>query len=219
MRGATSGKLGIVSKENSNTFYVGSIGNLGHINDELIYLPFIKYIEQQLYDILKTEAKGTATPMVSIGMLEKFKLIIPKTKEQQKYLLDSKSPKSTTSSIFIPPENYDIIFNVSSPIYSIAYSGIIIEKTTQGWKISGYDTKDPFFTYFTPISSQNDPLISIGGVSENFLTWTANKFYGNGVIVKYGQTYFRSLRSHFHKVYTYIHTFFKATFKLIFFKT
>jgi restriction endonuclease S subunit len=88
MRGATSGKLGIVSKENSNTFYVGSIGNLGHINDELIYLPFIKYIEQQLYDILKTEAKGTATPMVSIGMLEKFKLIIPKTKEQQKYLFE-----------------------------------------------------------------------------------------------------------------------------------
>lgn len=88
MRGATSGKLGIVSKEYANCFYVGSIGNLGKINDEIIYRPFIKYIEQQLYEILKTEAKGTATPMVSIGMLAKFKLIIPKTKEQQKYLFE-----------------------------------------------------------------------------------------------------------------------------------
>jgi len=116
--------------------------------------------------------------------------------QQQKYVLDSKNPKSTTSSVFVPQENYDIIFNVSSPIYSVAYSGIIIEKTTRGWKISGYDTKDPFFTYFKPISSQSDPLIAVGGVSENFLSWTSNKFYGNGVIVKYGQTYFRSLRSH-----------------------
>ncbi len=88
MRGATSGKLGIVSSQFADCFYVGSIGNLGKINEKLIYRPFIKYIEQQLYDILKTEAKGTATPMVSIGMLEKFKLIIPKTKEQQEYLFE-----------------------------------------------------------------------------------------------------------------------------------
>ncbi len=88
MRGATSGKLGIVSKGYQGCFYVGSIGNLGKINDNLIYRPFVKYLEQQLFDILKTESKGTATPMVSIGMLEKFKLSIPKTKEQQKYLFE-----------------------------------------------------------------------------------------------------------------------------------
>jgi hypothetical protein len=36
--------------------------------------------------------------------------------QQQKYLLDSKNPAATTSGIFIPAENYDIIFNVSSPV-------------------------------------------------------------------------------------------------------
>jgi hypothetical protein len=37
---------------------------------------------------------------------------------QQKYLLDSKNPRSTTSSVFVPSENYNIIFNISSPISS-----------------------------------------------------------------------------------------------------
>ena len=88
MRGATSGKLGLVSKESEGCYYVGSIGNLGPINENLIYFPFLKYLEEQLFEILKTKSKGTATPMVSIGMLKEFKLLIPESKEQQKYLCD-----------------------------------------------------------------------------------------------------------------------------------
>ena len=60
-------------------------------------------------------------------------------KEQQKYLLDTKSPKSATSGIFIPPENYDIVFNVSSPVKSLTYSGVLLEKTEGGWIANGYD--------------------------------------------------------------------------------
>ncbi len=116
--------------------------------------------------------------------------------QQQKYILDSKNPSSTTSNIFIPQENYDIIFNVSSPIYSVAYSGVILEKTQQGWKLNGYDSKDPYFNYYQPVISQTDPLITVGGVSENFLNWAPNKFYGNGVIVRYNNNYYRSLKSH-----------------------
>jgi hypothetical protein len=58
---------------------------------------------------------------------------------QQRYLLDSKSPSSTSSSIFVPPENYDIVFNISSPIKNISYSGVILEKTQGGWIITGCD--------------------------------------------------------------------------------
>lgn len=115
---------------------------------------------------------------------------------QQKYLLDSKNPNSSTSNIFVPPENYDIIFNVSSPIFSLVYSGVILEKTTQGWKLQGYDNKNPYFNYFEALTSQSDPLISVGGVSESFLTWAEEKFYGNGVVVRYNNNYYRSLSSH-----------------------
>jgi Fe-S cluster assembly iron-binding protein IscA len=115
---------------------------------------------------------------------------------QQKYLLDSKNPNSSTSNIFIPQENYDIIFNVSSPIFSLVYSGVILEKTTQGWRLQGYDNKNPFFYYYEALTSQSDPIISVGGVSESFLNWSEEKFYGNGVVVKYNNNYYRSLSSH-----------------------
>jgi hypothetical protein len=115
---------------------------------------------------------------------------------QQKYVLDSKNPKASSSSIFVPVENYDIIFNVSSPFGTVAYSGILIEKTNRGWKLSGYDREKPIFYYYQPVQSQNDSLISVGGVSEDFVDWIPNQFYGNGIIARYQGFFYRSLKSH-----------------------
>ena len=116
--------------------------------------------------------------------------------EQQKYLLDSKNPSSSSSSIFVPVENYDIIFNVSSPIASVTYSGVILEKTDGGWIINGYDDIQPFFSYYQSMPNQGDPLISVGGVSENFLDWTQNKVYNNGSLVRNGNLFYRAIKTH-----------------------
>lgn len=116
--------------------------------------------------------------------------------EQQKYLLDSKSPKSTSSSVFIPQENYDIFFNVSVPISSISYSGVIFEKTAAGWRVTGYDSLTPYFNYFEAAPTQTDPLISVGGVSEAFAEWTSGKYYNNGQIVRNAGFYYRTISSH-----------------------
>ena len=117
-------------------------------------------------------------------------------KAQQKYLLDSKSPRSASSSIFVPAENYDIIFNVSSPIASVDYSGVILEKTNGGWVITGYDDIHPYFNYFEPVASQSDPIMSIGGVSESFVPWEAGKIFSNGQIAKYSNDFYRALQTH-----------------------
>ncbi len=115
---------------------------------------------------------------------------------EQKYLLDSKNPSSTSSSIYVPNENYDIIFNTSVPIKSIAYSGVLVEKLAEGWKIKGYDNQQPYFNYFKPIASSVDPLMSVGGVSADFLDWASDKLYGNGDIVRTQNTFYRALKSH-----------------------
>lgn len=115
---------------------------------------------------------------------------------QQKYLLDSKSPKASSSSVFIPPENYDIFFNVSVPIGSISYSGVILEKTNKGWRVTGYDSLTPYFSYFEAAPGQTDPLIAVGGVSEGFVDWASGKYYNNGQIVRDGGFYFRTITSH-----------------------
>ncbi len=117
-------------------------------------------------------------------------------KQQQKFLLDSKNPKSSSASIFIPQENYDIIFNVSSPIGSVTYSGVILEKSSGGWIVNGYDDILPYFPYFSPVPNQKDPLMSVGGVSDRFKNWTTDTTYNNGEIVRYNNNYYRALRTH-----------------------
>jgi hypothetical protein len=116
--------------------------------------------------------------------------------EQQKYLLDSKSPSATSSSIFVPAENYDIIFNISSPIASVTYSGVILEKTDMGWIVTGYDDINPFFSYYAAMPNQRDPLISVGGVSENFVDWTTNRTYSNGALIRNSNDFYRAIKTH-----------------------
>ena len=116
--------------------------------------------------------------------------------QQQRFLLDSKSPSASTASIYIPNENFDIIFNVGAPIANVSYSGVILEKTEGGWLISGYDDVHPYFNYYQSMPSQGDSLISVGGVSEPFLDWTPDKSYNNGTIVRYLSNFYRALRTH-----------------------
>jgi len=129
---------------------------------------------------------------------------------EQKYLLDSKNPSSTSSSIYVPNENYDIIFNVSSPIASLVYSGVLIEKLAEGWKVRGYDNQLSYFNYFEPIASSTDPLTSVGGVSAKFYDWAPDKLYSNGDIVRTQNVYYRALKSH-----TSTSTFDKALWKIL----
>ena len=117
--------------------------------------------------------------------------------QQQKYLLDSKNPSAKSASIFIPPENYDIIFNVSSPVTTISYSGVRLEKTGGGWIVAGYDDIHPYFNYHQPQASSKDPVISVGGLSEPFTNWVEEKNYNNGVLVRYQSNFYRALKTHF----------------------
>jgi hypothetical protein len=115
---------------------------------------------------------------------------------QQKYILDSKNPSASTSNIFLPQENYDINFNISSPISSPSYSALVIEKLASGFKLFGYDISEPYFKYFEAVKSANDPLLSVGGVSENFIDWEANKIFGNGTIIRVSDIFYRCIKSH-----------------------
>ena len=48
-------------------------------------------------------------------------------KDKINVLLDSRSP-TASGTVFLPQDNYDIFFNLSSPISSVVYSGVLVEK-------------------------------------------------------------------------------------------
>ena len=151
----------------------------------------VSYIKSKGIDVTLIEEKISNLDVSLSSRLSGFV-----DQNQQKYLLDSKSPNSTTSSVFVPPENYDIIFNISSPISFVSYSGVVLEKTEGGWIVTGYDDIQPYFNYFSVMPNQRDPLISVGGVSETFVDWAESKIFNNGTLVRHLNAFYRALRTH-----------------------
>jgi hypothetical protein len=61
-------------------------------------------------------------------------------------LVEQFSPTSTNQSVIIPDENYIVHLNKSVPIRRSTYSAVIVERTTTGYSINGYNLKNPYFT-------------------------------------------------------------------------
>lgn len=114
-------------------------------------------------------------------------------KEKFKLLLDSKSPIST-SSVFVPPEDYTLILNSSSPIKRLVYSGVIISKIGDDYEVKGYSRTAPYFKYYQ--YQQSGSTINVGGISENFVAWASGEKYVTGTVIKYNNKYFRATVTH-----------------------
>jgi hypothetical protein len=117
------------------------------------------------------------------------------TKEKFKLILDSRSPLNT-SNVFVPDENYNIILNTSSPVTTVDYSAVIVEKQTSGFIISGYNKFSPVFKYFKPLVANKDYVTNIGGISETFTSWGSEKYFVKDTIVSYDGVYYKTQVTH-----------------------
>jgi len=105
-------------------------------------------------------------------------------KDKFKLILDSRTPLNK-GNVFVPEENYQIFLNTSSPIDTVSFSGVIIQKEAAGYIIKGYDKELSKFTYYEPVVKTNDPVINVGGVSEEYVDWNERKQYVKGQNVRY----------------------------------
>ena len=105
-----------------------------------------------------------------------FKIRGYTSKDKFKIKLDSKTT-TASSDVFVPEEDYEIVFNTSAPIDNYTYSGLIIEKQGAGYIIRGYDKLNPQFKILSVLKKSSDPNITVGGVSAKFVTWEAEKYY------------------------------------------
>ena len=116
-------------------------------------------------------------------------------KSKFKLILDSRTP-TNEGNVFVPEENYKIHLTKSIPLDVYSYSGVIIEIAPGGYIVKGYDKDNPVFKYYPVRRKNSDQVINVGGVSENFLTWTTGKTYESGQIVEVADSYFRVKVSH-----------------------
>ena len=82
----------------------------------------------------------------------------------QKYLqvlAEQSSPSSTNDSIIIPNENYNVHLYKSTPVEKITYSGVIVEKTSNGYSVRGYNLSNPYFTIIPSVVNSNGYKITV----------------------------------------------------------
>lgn len=106
--------------------------------------------------------------------------------------LDQYSNTGAGSNLILPAENITVTVHNSPAITRNYYSGVVIEKTGNGYKVSGYDTK---FGYFNILES--DPIgprerIKVGGEPVGYVKWQPDTGYVKGDIVEYSNGYFEA---------------------------
>jgi hypothetical protein len=110
--------------------------------------------------------------------------------------IDAVDPSSPYPGVLIPSEDYQIFFNKGSPIESLSISGLIIQKSTTGWSVRGYDRYNPYFKILKPFASNVDQVERVGGISETFVQWNANTTYNESQIVFFSERYYRVKQKH-----------------------
>ena len=113
------------------------------------------------------------------------------SKENINLILDSKNPAST-GNIFVPQENYKIVYNTSNPIKKLSYSGVIVAKVDAGFEIKGYSLSESFFSCYS-YRQELGAQINVGGISSGFVNWAPGRTYTTGQFVYYNGKYYRTL--------------------------
>ena len=166
-------------KDASQTFTSGLVNYIAGFMASSVVLSYTEY----------------KTALTSITNQIGFKVGGYTDKNKFKLILDSRTPLNE-GNVFVPEENYSIFLNKSSPVQTISYSGVIIERRPEGYKIKGYDSVSPSFKYFPPFSRDRDPVITIGGVSEPFLEFEEGRNYLVGNTVENSGKFYRVTKTH-----------------------
>ena len=187
----------IVYKDTSSRFKLANLKFPNSVNDKTVVHTsgLINYIFEYIETDVLTNYTDYRNNVKKITNQLGFKIRGYTKKDKFKLLLDSKSP-TNTGSVFVPDENYQIIYNTSSPIDILTYSGLIIEKLTSGFTIKGYDKNDPTLKYFAPITKSMDPEFTIGGISASYVNWAENKRYDVGMIAKFSNDFYSTKEQH-----------------------
>jgi len=155
----------------------------------------VNYIYDYMASSVSTSYNLYVDSVKSINNQMAFKIAGFTNKDKFKLILDSRTP-TNQGNVFVPEENYQIFLNTSTPVTTIDYSGVIVEKQEYGFVVRGYNGQRPYFYYHKPYEITNDPYINVGGISANFLLWDSRKAYTQDSIVEYQNSYYRVTEAH-----------------------
>lgn len=161
-------------------------------NERILTAGFVNYIYNLVASDVLAVYSDYQTQLTSLTNQLGFKLGGFTDTQKLNLILESRSPSANfEGGVFIPQENYRIVFNTSSPVDLAVYSGVAIEKVANGFVVRGYNNDTPFFEYYAPRTGTSGVAVTVGGISETASAWESNKRYQESQIVQNNNTFYR----------------------------
>ena len=85
--------------------------------------------------------------------------------DSSKLQIESEAYDSTSqsTSIIVPPEDVSVNLYTGGSIQEASYSAMIVQNTSKGYKIYGYDITNPYFTIYNPLANSSSRTVRVGG--------------------------------------------------------
>ena len=88
---------------------------------------------------------------------------------------EKSSPNSLNSSLLLPDDSYNLLFYKNVPFAQLTYSSVIVQSTTNGWAVYGYNMSQPYFNILQSKVNGNLGTISAGNSTVRVpVTYTNN---------------------------------------------
>jgi len=103
-----------------------------------------------------------------------------------KFFVEKGTPGSNNSSLMIPDESYQVLLYENQPSFKLVYSGVVVQKTVNGYTVFGNSQNSAYFRTLRPIISGPKDKISVQDLSVQ----VAVDHYETEILVPYGTTYY-----------------------------
>ena len=97
----------------------------------------------------------------------------------------------------VPSEDIKIELYRSPSVSEEVYSGVLIEWNGSGWRVIGYDIRNPSFKIDPGLTTGPKGVISLAATLEpSFNVWASNVYYGTNNRVVYDNVYYEAVKPH-----------------------
>jgi hypothetical protein len=123
---------------------------------------YLNWIRDYIINLGRDPIDFIETRLKNISVQLAYQVAGYTDKNYIKVLAEQSSPTSINDSVVVPEENFYIHLSKSSPIKKLVYSAVIVEKTPNGYTVSGYDLASPYFTIIPGLANNNAYAIEVG---------------------------------------------------------
>lgn len=168
---------------NRSHLIISDVEVYGNGTAKTSYINWIVDYEKQL-GITATENITTLLDNLDVRLA--YRLAGFSDKSYLKFYVEKGSPNSNNASLLIPDESYSILLYDNQSYDQLMFTGVVIQKTENGWSVYGNSQTFAYFTVLDPIYNGNNYSIQVDGASVK----VTNDYSTKETLVPYGTVFY-----------------------------